>query len=314
MSQHGGSSRDRWLVSYADFITLLFAFFVVMYSISSLNEGKFKILSETLQKTFQDPLKGLEPLQPGALEKFMSNFGREKDYEPTIQIKGEPDAKRQLAGDLTLAEIESQMRERFKGLVDDQLISFNQTKDWLEIEINSKMFFLPGTSALIRESESIVGDIAKILKRIPNPVTVEGFTDNIPISNELYPSNWELSTDRANSVLRALVAFGVQSERLSARGFGDNFPIADNETANGREENRRVVILVETLNNSRWDHLQKVQFKNKTTQKKETVKPPPIFPVKPLTVKPVEEVQPKGQDTESSLGGSNPDQNNEDES
>src|SRR5690606_31582360 len=146
------------------------------------------------------------------------------------------------------------------GMIDEQLITIEQTKDWLEIEINSRMFFLPGTSALIREAEVIVNDIAKIIKRVPNPIVVEGFTDDTPISNEIYPSNWELSADRANSVLRSLITFGVHAERLSARGYGENFPIADNNTPGGRHKNRRVVILIESLDNSRWNHLKSVMF------------------------------------------------------
>jgi chemotaxis protein MotB len=229
-------NHERWLVSYADFITLLFAFFVVMYSISSLNEGKYKILTESLVGIFNQPDRAVKPIPIG-------------EERPRAALKEELPAE-ELSGPHTeeavdpLESIMRSMREAFADLIDAKQVTVRGNELWVEIELSSSLLFPSGDALPNDRAFALLEKVAGILAPFANPVHVEGFTDNLPIATAKYPTNWELSAARAGSVVRMLAADGVAPERLAAVGYGEFQPVADNATADGRARNRRVVLVV----------------------------------------------------------------------
>jgi chemotaxis protein MotB len=251
-------NHERWLVSYADFITLLFAFFVVMYAISSVNEGKYRVLSETLNAVFSDPVRSKNPIQMGELSR---GKGEESptpgggDMQPNFQIEL-PDIPKQSppasAEDVkTINDLSEQFASALADLIASEDVNITKGEDWLELEIKSRVLFESGDARLERAAVPVIGEVADILQSSANPIQVEGFTDNNPINTPRFPSNWELSAARAASVVHLLDRYGIQPDRMSAIGYGEYKPIADNSTEAGRQKNRRVVLVILGRNNSR---------------------------------------------------------------
>jgi chemotaxis protein MotB len=246
-------NHERWLVSYADFITLLFAFFVVMYAVSSVNEGKYRVLSDALLAAFRSPTKTLAPIQVGSPAK--SPQGQDMTFRQIPRVVGAPQLplpslvkdKPDTQGGVPdpLAEIADQVEDALARLIDEDLISVRREQDFVEIEIKSNVLFPAGGTRLPGEAQDVLERVAGILKNFPNYVRVEGFTDDTPINTVVYPSNWELSAARAATVVRLFEQNGVLPKRLSAVGFAEHQPIADNGTLEGRVKNRRVVVVVQ---------------------------------------------------------------------
>ncbi len=232
-------NHERWLVSYADFITLLFAFFVVMYSISSINEGKYKILSESLVGVFNQPDRSVQPIPVGEEKPRTSEPDRAlvEESERSQTAIDDPGAD-------PLQDIAQSVRDAFGDLIDSEQLSVRGNELWVEIEMNSSLLFPSGDAVPNDAAFNLIEKVAGILAPYENPVHVEGFTDNQPIATSRYPSNWELSTARAASIVRMLAMEGVAPRRLAAVGYGEFQPVADNATAEGRARNRRVVLVV----------------------------------------------------------------------
>ena len=226
-------NHERWLVSYADFITLLFAFFVVMYSISSINEGKYKIFSDSMTGVFNQPDRAIKPIPVGEL--------RPRTIEPEREVVD--DESPQSAPD-SLVSIASSIRESFSELIDSEQLRVSGNELWIEIELSSSLLFTSGDAIPNGAAFDIIEKVAKILAPYENPIHVEGFTDNLPIQTAQYPTNWELSTARAATIVRMLPLDGVSPGRLAAVGYGEFQPVADNATAEGRGRNRRVVLVI----------------------------------------------------------------------
>ena len=233
-------NHERWLVSYADFITLLFAFFVVMYAISSVNEGKYKVLSDSLTNAFRN-VTG----QPGA--------------QPILVTQGSPPVAARPVGkpDKVADPKKAQQRQKMKNIAKDIMealqplvaqgkVRLLETSRGVTIEINDSVLFAAGQAKLQPASISALGVIAAVLARTDFPITIEGHTDNIPINTAQFPSNWELSALRATTVLRLFNDAGVGAERLTAIGYGDTRPVETNTTTEGRARNRRVSILIDS--------------------------------------------------------------------
>ena len=220
-------NHDRWLVSYADFITLLFAFFVVMYSISSINEGKYKVLSDSMEGIFSQPERAIKPIPVGD-ERFKGQSDSDDGESGSGSVAQDP-----------LASIAEQIRDQFDGLLGDGKLHVRANEMWLELELSSSLLFPSGDAIPHQDAFDIIEKISSILAPFDNPIQVEGFTDNLPISTAQYPTNWELSAARAASIVRMLVMDGVQPERLAAVGYGEFQPSADNADAAGRARNRR---------------------------------------------------------------------------
>ncbi len=220
-------NHERWLVSYADFITLLFAFFVVMYSISSVNEGKYKVFTESLEGIFTQPDRSVRPIPIG------EHVPRATDASTGMQPESEP-----------LKQIAKGMEAAFSELIEEGQITLRGTETWLEIELNSSLLFPSGNATPNDAAFELIERLAAILAPYRNPIQVQGFTDNLPISTAAFPTNWELSSARAASVVRMLTNHGVDPARLAAVGYGEHQPVADNATAEGRARNRRVVLAI----------------------------------------------------------------------
>jgi len=240
-------NHERWLVSYADFITLLFAFFVVMYSISSVNEGKYRVLSSSIISAFSQPAQSLSPLRFNdnkknpieqnklLLEQQSNKYDRiGVDYEviPTVQ---------EIAN---MEMISDEVEKKLKSLVDQDLVNIHKTNKGVEIEIKSNILFGSGQAVLQKSAKPALEQIAKVIGPLQNPVNVEGFTDNVPISTLVFPSNWELSAARAANVVHLFSKLGIDPNRMSAIGYGEFKPVASNDTPEGREKNRRINIIV----------------------------------------------------------------------
>ena len=219
-------NHERWLVSYSDFITLLFAFFVVMYSVSQVSEAKYKQLSETLENAF-------------------SGTPVEKRPEHTeSDLHAVSDANKQQANLADLETLQSELEGALEGLVQQSKVSLSGNEDWVEIEINANLIFNSAQAELSEEALGIFSEIAEIVSPYDNAVAVSGHTDNVPIQNSRYSNNWELSSARAVSVVDLLAYSGVNPQRLSAVGYGEYRPVADNTSEAGRAANRRVVLRV----------------------------------------------------------------------
>ena len=251
-------NHERWLISYADFITLLFAFFVVMYSISQVNEGKYRVLSETLTSAFSsaelaEPERVIDPLQIGEVVKSNPDSVINLE-EGTSLLEGEPeplpteeqDAPQSQAGvPDQFEEINVEMADQLGELIDEQKITLRGNEEWLEVELKSSLLFGSGDARLSEAAGDLLNPIADILKASGDtPIRVEGFTDNVPISTEQFPSNWALSSARASAVVELFAANGIEPSRMAAIGYGEFQPIADNNTVEGRAENRRVVLMI----------------------------------------------------------------------
>ncbi len=251
-------SHDRWLISYADFITLLFAFFVVMYSVSSVNEGKFRVLSDSMVATFKDPKRSLEPIQVGELVRSLEPPGPHPepvDEQPVLEPEPptvpepapEPEPETAQASGAPMAaldEMASQVEEQMAPLIDEDVVSVRRMDSWLEVEFNTSILFESGAALLSGRAVNVLTDVAELLRTFPNPVQVEGFTDDVPISTPQFPSNWELSAARAASVVHLFTKVGIRPERMVAIGYGEFRPIGDNGTEQGRRRNRRVVLVI----------------------------------------------------------------------
>ncbi|AVJ23711.1 flagellar motor protein MotD [Pseudomonas sp. MF6751] len=231
-------NHERWLVSYADFITLLFAFFVVMYSISSINEGKYKIISQALVGVFNDAERALKPIPIGEERPKTVTPAKPlvNDSEETAAgIQGTSDPLKSIADDISAA---------FGDLISSNQMTVRGNELWVEIELNSSLLFASADALPSDQAFTIIDKVAAILKPFENPIHVEGFTDNFPISTAQYPTNWELSSARASSIVRMLAMQGVNPQRLASVGYGEFQPVANNATVEGRARNRRVVLVV----------------------------------------------------------------------
>lgn len=213
--------HHRWVISYADFITLLFAFFVVMYAISSVNVSKYKSLSEGMKSAFN-----------------------KKDHDQAIEStdnKKDGPAKRRTKG-----EFQDGLDELNKALseLEDGNFKINRQEGWIELDIKAGALFESGEVDLKGAALMKLMQVADKIKNLPFSVVVEGYTDSLPIETPQYPSNWELSAARAASVGRVLNGYGIPTDRITVTGYGDQYPVTDNETEQGRSQNRRVNIVI----------------------------------------------------------------------
>ena len=224
-------NHERWLVSYADFITLLFAFFVVMYSVSSVNEGKFRTVSDSIKAA-------LNPIVSPASTSVPFTIGQNKavTMNPTIDSAKEPAVRR--------------LRQIMHSLKNETQLEITQLKELtngdIVLTLPDTVLFRTGESTLRSEARPFLQAIGEVLIELDRHVRVEGHTDNVPISTVQFPSNWELSATRAVTVVRTLSEqYGVQADHLTAVGHADFRSLTDNLTPENRAKNRRVEIVVQ---------------------------------------------------------------------
>ncbi len=244
------TNHERWLVSYADFITLLFAFFVVMYSISQVNESKYRVLSNTLENAFNQPDLSIKPIQIGETAKSNPTSLIKLNADALKEKVGQSDDGNQHGGEKQgdmpddFQKIANKIEQAFGDLMKQNLVSLRGNEEWLEVEMKSSLLFDSGDATLSNNALELLAKVAAILKEQNNAVRVEGFTDNVPIHTPRFPSNWELSSARAAAVVELFVEEGIDASRLVAAGYGEFQPVAPNDSPEDRAKNRRVVLMI----------------------------------------------------------------------
>jgi len=221
-------NMERWLVSYADFITLLFAFFVVMYSVSSVNEGKYRVMSNALKSSFSNT----RPI--GELSIMNLPIEKSRQIVVTERQKSQSNARTflKVANSITTSKVPDGVK-------------ITSTERGLSIRIKDDALFSSGSADLNPQIKEFLDLIAGLVRELPNLIAVEGHTDNRPIRTATYPSNWDLSTARANTLLRYFTEHHhLRADRFASTGFAGTRPIESNSTSEGQASNRRVELIV----------------------------------------------------------------------
>jgi chemotaxis protein MotB len=254
-------NAEAWAIPYGDLVTLLFALFTVMYAMSSVNEGKFRVLSDSMIAAFNGAPKSMRPVNIGEKEPGKGGDKELTGVTPTVFMK--VDDKRSTpdgslvprdptktegiqSADLpgALIRMQRQVQDAMQSLIDAKLVTVRRENMWLEIEINADILFPSGAGEFAPAAEPVLDKLAEVLKPFPNPIRVEGHTDDRPIRTTEFPSNWELSAARAASVVHQFMRQGIDPLRLEIVGFGEFHPRQSNDTNEGRNANRRVAVLV----------------------------------------------------------------------
>jgi chemotaxis protein MotB len=273
------TNHEAWAIPYGDLITLLLAFFVVMYAISSVNAGKYRVLSDSLFAAFRGTPRTMEPIQVGQTqsgsgsdlesEVIQSELrGQQRSSLAPVPVQGgnqqngaspivtrlPPKASApalegaQAAGAAAaaaaLARVADEVARAMDDLVKQNLVVVRRSEFWIEVEIKTDILFPSGSAHLAPYAVDVIQHLAGALAPFPNPIRVEGHTDNKPISTIAFYSNWELSAARAGSVVHVLQSRGVNPGRLAVIGYSDQRPVQSNDTEQGRNANRRVVVVI----------------------------------------------------------------------
>lgn len=243
-------NHEAWAIPYGDLVTLLLAFFVVMYAVSSVNEGKYRVLSDSLVAAFRGQPHTMEPISIGTKVAKVRPDDSLAAVRPKQALKfegGGPESGR-AEGDAgvggQLREVADDLAQAMQDLIDRDLIRIQRTESWIEVEIKTDILFASGSAEIGAGAIGILERVAGILKERPYPVRVEGHTDNRPIRTLQFPSNWELSAARAARIVRLFEERGIAPARLVVAGMGDQEPVDDNATDAGRNRNRRVVLVI----------------------------------------------------------------------
>lgn len=265
-------NHEAWAIPYGDLITLLLAFFVVMYAVSSVNEGKYRVMADALSSAFGGTPRSISPIQLGDHQLRGSAFDHPamvtagaKASGPTAPTPVELQKvhqvvdlprfargfrKQQAEGGgegqpgAQLRALGERLQHALSALVERKLVTMRRAHNYLEVQIQSDVLFASGIAVPDARARATIAEIAGILRSEPNAVRVEGYTDDQPIHTLQFDSNWELSAARAASVVHVMIASGVAASRLAVVGYGDQQPVADNATLAGRNANRRVLLVI----------------------------------------------------------------------
>ena len=244
-------SHERWLVSYADFITLLFAFFVVLYASSQVDKRKVGRLALAIQVAFQQmgvfetsntkiPLSDSEAV-PFSQVQVVENAERTTDFEHFVQpMKGilAPNSA-------TMPAIRDELEKALAKEIKDKIVDVRLRKDGVVVSLREVGFFESGNAAMRTSSKDAIDRLAAILGSRTESLRIEGHTDNVPIHGARFASNWELSSGRATELIKVFVEqYHFDPSRLSAAGYAEFHPVASNDTPEGRARNRRVDIVI----------------------------------------------------------------------
>jgi chemotaxis protein MotB len=288
----GHSNHERWLVSYADFITLLFAFFVVLYASSQVDKKKVGKLAFAIQAAFQEMgvFQGSTVAMPVDVANPMT-FNTSPAIENTERtaslgwIASRPDASLDPGVEVgDLAELQTELETVLASEIKRKEIAMHREPDGLVISLREAGFFESGSAQMKSASQAAFDRIASMLRERDYRLRIEGHTDNAPIHNSQFPSNWELSTSRATEIVRLLIVReGFGPARLSAAGYAEYYPVATNLTTEGRAMNRRVDIVI--LGNA-WTVTPIAQAAAPATT--QTARPSPPAVLKPTVVRSVD--------------------------
>ncbi len=223
-------NSDRYLITYADLITLLLGLFVILYASSQVDIDKFTEFSKALGEYFRPKEQVLEG-GDGVLK----------------ARKGIPEPILPTASEVSISDVERLANELLKPFISNQSVTIRRTKSVVILQLSEKLLFESGRAELQSGSTAALDSLARLLAGLPMQIAVDGHTDSSPISSFRYVTNWHLSAARALSVAYFLMRHGVSEENVVVRGFGSQRPIADNTTSEGRTENRRVEIHISAL-------------------------------------------------------------------
>jgi chemotaxis protein MotB len=238
------ANHERWLVSYADFITLLFAFFVVMFATTQTDKGKAQDISESVKRALQEDqvASAIAGILGGTLDN--KGTGNNQMRGPGGAKKGEqkPQEIAKLAELLPSFQF---LNQELHDEIESGKVQVHLGPRGLVVSLKEAAFFPSGDDSLNASGYAPIAKIADSIQRLPNPVRLEGHTDAIPINNERFRSNWELSAARAIAMLEILsTRYGVPKEKLAVAGYADTVPLEPNDTDRGRARNRRVDIVI----------------------------------------------------------------------
>ena len=215
---------NRWLISYADFITLLFAFFVVMYAISSINQQKYYALNSSLNAAFSN-----------------------KSQVLTKNLVGNKPPMEERLSEAEMVAIADAMARQLSPFIMDGKVRVIQNKQELRVDIHESLLFESGNTKLSYDAIAILGKVAQVLSTQNNRVVIEAHTDNVPVNDPQYASNWSFSAARASKIVEALNETGIAANRLNASGSAASHPIEENTSPLGRARNRRISIVIPIL-------------------------------------------------------------------
>lgn len=253
-------NHEAWAIPYGDLVTLLLAFFVVMYSVSSVNEGKFRVLSDSLVAAFRGQPKTLKPIQVGtkqlgsgadikiSIVQQAILEGQPRMFEKPIPDGDDKNLKGRKSEEVRVSKelqaVAAQVEAAMADLIERSLLVVRRRSTYVEVEIRTDILFLSGDAMLTPSARTALEKLADVLNIFPNPVRVEGHTDNRPINTKIFPSNWELSAARAASVVHLFTDRGLDPTRLAVMGLGEYRPAQPNDTPEGRNANRRVLLVI----------------------------------------------------------------------
>jgi chemotaxis protein MotB len=277
-------NHEAWAIPYGDLVTLLLAFFVVMYAISTVNEGKYRAVSDSLSAAFAGSTGTLDPTQVGsdravapgaatALDAQGNVIGTQSSLLVSPQGNG-VDENGLSPMDRVVAEVEQNMAE----LIESDKLAVRRKEYGVEIELRTDILFPSGSATLAPQAEVIMQRLADTFKALPNALRVEGHTDNRPINTAEFPSNWELSAARAATVVRVFMQRGIDPTRMIVMGQGEFRPAASNDTDEGRNANRRVLVVIENDNTQQRIDPQSPRPATQTAQSPQPLQPTPNTP------------------------------------
>lgn len=249
------ANHERWLVSYADFITLLFAFFVVLYSSAQVDKRKVGELAMAIQVAFQKmgifeasntkpAVINTEPM-PFSKVQMVENVPRVEKLNQLVSPPRGPLAENSPRAPMD--EIQKQLQNALLPELKKRTVSITPTKEGIVVSLREAGFFPSGSAALRPGASGTLADFVKVVAPYHVRIRIEGHTDNVPIHNSRFDSNWDLSTARATEIIKLFIAkYGIAPDRLSAAGYGEYYPVASNDTPSGRAMNRRVDLVILT--------------------------------------------------------------------
>ena len=246
-------NHERWLVSYADFITLLFAFFVVLYSSSQVDKRKAGRLALAIQVAFQElgvfqtsntkiPIKDEDAI-PFENVQVVENINKDTDLKRIVNpMKGTLSSASETQ---SLQEAQEAIRKALDPEIKRREVSMAMRREGLVVSLKEMGFFDSGSASIRPGSLDAIARLSEVLKTRPENLRIEGHTDNIPIHTPRFANNWELSTARATELIQLLITkYGIPPSHLSAAGYGEFHPVAENSTPEGRAQNRRLDVVI----------------------------------------------------------------------
>jgi len=232
-------TSERWLLTYADMITLLMLFFIILYAMSTVNQQQYEALSQALASVFNGGnLTIFDTTRAGGA-------GLMEGVTPGQNIQSKTSGRNTGSGGQSA--VRSQATSSLQNLIKSGRVRIIPTERGFAISLVSDYQFASGSADLSPEAMPILQEVSDFLTRIPNSIVVEGHTDNLPVDQTKWSSNWQLAGARSVAVVQALQDYGVPAERMSGASYGDTRPVQSNDTPEGRAFNRRVdIVIVET--------------------------------------------------------------------